>query len=774
MNHKPSQRRNRIIQNTAREMQYDQTLELTVRILALFIIQICSQEWYLNRNPFKKRVLDRSICQMRDRLEKSFDQLFNNQESVELMRIGRVAEWFKWEKSGRLTLPPIQRSFVWRNEQILNYWDSLMRGYPAGMMMVTPAKRHGRGPDNRTVTLCNKDFQLFDGQQRLTALLLGLGDGSLCDSFKLWIDIGKPTGSGDRLYEFRINSTGQPFGYRSGEPNTKINADDRRAAQEFWPNQDEKQFLPVAPDVIFAKMAKDPIGKLSSAKCPVSLSFILRKLMEVGEEDTGDVLRSLAAYNAANSEMADIEDLLKRLHEAINAEIVVKTFDTTVLDERNYPRFFARLGQGGTRLSDDELVYSLIKDRYPYVNDRVDEIVKGAGKFTSEVDLVLAALRVSQALKPWPNSQHWEQIGRPTPDRVRQLHENGDSTTEPYFLSLLPEDKSAPPKLGEAIKCLREGLLFDAERNSCGLPSMLLARMPRDLLDVMLLFAFKRGETLKWNGEDRETLIAFALYWLLFVSNDAKAANYSFEVAQVGTWCFGKNAIAKLLRYLETGRAARHAPRTDDWPSLRKEVQERGSTLAGWGERFISRDVDGHANPGEALRILSTNRELIKRVLIWVQRNYVARIFPHYDPTSTRDDDLPFDLDHVFPKALFGANLTKFRDRIHLTQIEKKAFENQRKTVGDSLGNFRWLAAGDNRRRGKQDIEAELPSDGDLPSLHDHIDRPSWNFLINLEAWEEAHIKIFQKLIDCRTLKITENLMSESGITGLIDLADRE
>jgi hypothetical protein len=53
-----------------------------------------------------------------------FDKLFSNGETVERMTIGRVAEWFKSKGPGQLRLPPIQRSLVWRNEQVVNYWDS--------------------------------------------------------------------------------------------------------------------------------------------------------------------------------------------------------------------------------------------------------------------------------------------------------------------------------------------------------------------------------------------------------------------------------------------------------------------------------------------------------------------------------------------------------------------------------------------------------------------------------------------------------------------------
>ncbi len=65
-------------------------------------------------------------------------------------------------------------------------------------------------------------------------------------------------------------------------------------------------------------------------------------------------------------------------------------------------RFFTRLGQGGTRLTDDELTYSIIKHQHPKIRERMDAITKGdAGRLAGEVDMVLAALRVAKACVPW-------------------------------------------------------------------------------------------------------------------------------------------------------------------------------------------------------------------------------------------------------------------------------------------------------------------------------------------------------------------------------------
>ncbi len=247
---------------------------------------------------------------------------------------------------------------------------------------------------------------------------------------------------------------------------------------------------------------------------------------------------------------------------------------------------------------------------------------------------------------------------------------------------------------------------------------MLLARLPRDLLDVLLLFAFKRGEDREWKDEDRRTLIAFVLHWLLFVGDSGKASYQSFVLAEPSSWIFGSRSIAALIGHFETEGIARRAPRKTDWEALAHEVQERGRRLATWSERFISIDQYIAKSPGEALRVLSTNDEIIKRALIWIQRRYIERTFPHYDPTSSRDDDLPFDIDHVIPTARFGFHwgFRVVEQNLALPHADAERFWEHRFTVGNSLGNKRWLSAPDNRGRHDCPIEAKRPEGEVQPS----------------------------------------------------------
>src|SRR6266516_3428862 len=90
-----------------------------------------------------------------------------------------IATWQLKENGCRLYLPPIQRSVLWSNAQVINFWDSLFRGYPLGMMMIHRACRmnengipSGVDVEGHTREISETDYELFDGQQRMASILL--------------------------------------------------------------------------------------------------------------------------------------------------------------------------------------------------------------------------------------------------------------------------------------------------------------------------------------------------------------------------------------------------------------------------------------------------------------------------------------------------------------------------------------------------------------------------------------------------------------------------
>lgn len=664
--------------------------------------------------------------------------------------------------SNRLLLPPIQRSVVWSNEQVVNYWDSLLRGYPSGMMMVhrvqtgeMDASSKGRDAMGTTCEAKEGDFHLFDGQQRMAAILLGLGKGQMQHSRKLWVDFGKePEKSSGLNFQLRMTSSGQPFGYRPEAPNQRIELRKRQDKWKEWLSGDRK---PVPQQAFEETKGSDIID----AACAVAFSEIHDLLRRLGQQGTID---DLANRPGAIRDL--VEEFVSALDKALKVNVILQQVDSEIVaNQEEYIRFFGRLGQGGTRLSDDELTYSIIKHQYPEIHDRMKEIMQGeAGRLAGEVDLVLATLRVAKTLAPWNGAKEWEVIGRPGPNFVSQLEDQDKEEVRSKFLEMIPLNERTG-MLIMALEQVREALSYDASTHPEGLPAILLGHLPRELVDVLILFAVKMNGVKGWPNQHRAILRAFALHWLLFVGNDAKAAWRAFQKTSDSEWVLTEAFLRELIGEYENDGVARFIPRREVLSRLREEIQNGDHHLRPWAERFTAADHDGEHKPGEALRVLSTNRELIKRALMWLQRAYISEQFPYCDPTSDRDDDLPIDLDHIVPYDVFGFDW-RYCDRRLKQDGVIDNFRWQRGTVGNSLGNFRWLAASDNRSRGKG---AYVP----LENGADLVPNPDdWNRIIpddtNEQNWSADDIATFQRLIDLRTLDLYEKLMDESDFANIL------
>jgi hypothetical protein len=322
--------------------------------------------------------------------------------------------------------------------------------------------------------------------------------------------------------------------------------------------------------------------------------------------------------------------------------------------------------------------------------------------------------------------------------------------------------------LYDPILAVRKALIYDPDRNQKGLPPILLSRLSKELVDVLILFAMSLSTRRKWNdhaGDRANALFTpFVLHWLFFVADDTKAARHAFTRARDPNWTFDQQSIRELIREFESHRIARTAPSAALLGYLYQQVDGGGYELRAWEERFSAVDCDDQHMAGEALRVLSTSQELIKRALMWLQRSYIDRMFPHYDPTFDRDEDLPIDLDHLVPRASFNFDWCQHGTRLGKDVIsDDMAAENfrwRRGMVGQSLGNFRWVAVCDNsicrRDRFEPIDDSEIVT---CPA--------SWNKLIAKPSWSKGDIASFQRLIDRRTLDLYKKLITDSAIQDL-------
>jgi len=91
--------------------------------------------------------------------------------------IGDLALWLK---SGKFALPSFQREFVWRDGDIKEFVDSILRGYPVGVVILwKPSDISTVDPFSKPLVgndISKAEYLILDGQQRLTAILLMYND----------------------------------------------------------------------------------------------------------------------------------------------------------------------------------------------------------------------------------------------------------------------------------------------------------------------------------------------------------------------------------------------------------------------------------------------------------------------------------------------------------------------------------------------------------------------------------------------------------------------
>lgn len=95
-------------------------------------------------------------------------------KSVSIRKILTCIDRYEWD----LRLPSFQRSFVWNDDDIKRFFESIINGYPTGSILLWCPSREDVDPysrnfiDTSSKSKSSESHYILDGQQRLTALML--------------------------------------------------------------------------------------------------------------------------------------------------------------------------------------------------------------------------------------------------------------------------------------------------------------------------------------------------------------------------------------------------------------------------------------------------------------------------------------------------------------------------------------------------------------------------------------------------------------------------
>lgn len=307
--------------------------------------------------------------------------------------IDEIANWqkeirgIKEEASPyEISLPSLQRGFVWKPSQIENLWDSILRGYPIGALLMNQ------------VAIDKKE--LLDGQQRCTSISIGYLNPFKTNTTtqllniqknipSIWIDF-KPVKDSINGTKFgiRVLTRSHPWGYQLKDNTKKLTTSDITNALTFFRKKAENA------KISFSELEHSNINPWD-AHCPVPLFVLLTSNLETIELWSRDIKQFIAKhlkevktkhsaenyvdYSSIDKDLELLYNAVIRAKQILIPEILVQQEalnedETHETEDSDDATLFIRLNSEGTRISGEELVYSLIKSTFPEAKELVEKI----------------------------------------------------------------------------------------------------------------------------------------------------------------------------------------------------------------------------------------------------------------------------------------------------------------------------------------------------------------------------------------------------------------
>ncbi len=252
------------------------------------------------------------------------------------------------EREGAFLLPNIQRRFIWSEDQICRLFDSILREYPIGNLLIWKTNREILYREfikdytddtkiGRAFTKKRSDrdkYLILDGQQRLQSLLIGL----------------RGSYNGKELF----------FNILSGEVS----------------DPEEMKFE-------FAFMKRDKMSNRNDfEKIWVSPVEIINEKKHVKILDKISENATRAITDSEKQKIVDHVLHMKGLF--INNEIPQKIVDDTKYDEdgeegydeNDIVEVFIRANDGGTKLSRSDLLFSLLSSGWEGVQEEMEDLLE--------------------------------------------------------------------------------------------------------------------------------------------------------------------------------------------------------------------------------------------------------------------------------------------------------------------------------------------------------------------------------------------------------------
>lgn len=282
--------------------------------------------------------------------------------------------------SGDIVLPAIQRDFVWSEEKIEKLMDSIMRGYPIGIVLVWETYKDIQYREfekiyingTRTKFIDNstkKKLKLvLDGQQRLQALYIALY--GIYNGKYLYFDVLSGRHSDDfeeEKYYFYF-ATPEEATKKNNEAESNLTDKKENNGIEYSAKVSDLFKMDVATKIKYRKE--------------------ITKKLQLSEEDELRV----------ETNLSKLDEVLMKEQNILKASIIDenKPSDSQSRQtESDVLEIFVRINRQGTPLSRSDLIFSMIKLNWKESATTLPEFVdkiNGGNSFNIDVDFIIRCL----------------------------------------------------------------------------------------------------------------------------------------------------------------------------------------------------------------------------------------------------------------------------------------------------------------------------------------------------------------------------------------------
>lgn len=242
----------------------------------------------------------------------------------------QLSDVLKDVRNGRIGLPDLQRPFVWKDNKVRDLYDSMLKGFPIGYIMLWESpvdyddKKAPIGIGEKSYK-APKDL-VIDGQQRLTALVASMYGITVKDK---------------NFQDRRIR-----IGYK---PQTKEFAVWTQAVKN------NPEYIPDISEIFYAK-ENNAIGKFRKDFIKrLNESRIKRNEFELSDEEEEQIEKNI-------NELLNLET-----YHIPTLEIAYSTSEEDVAD------IFVRVNSAGQKLTENDFILTLISVYEKEERDQIDE-----------------------------------------------------------------------------------------------------------------------------------------------------------------------------------------------------------------------------------------------------------------------------------------------------------------------------------------------------------------------------------------------------------------